>query len=245
MTNTTTAPVSPIAPTVPSQKFIDYLIKKAVEESASPEEVYRELIESTWARATSTKKHVSTAELVTNYTQKNTGLVNRIAETHTVMFNTLQKMTRGVPKELAWAQKRYVAISITGIFRKGTSFGSKPENITSKIANGTTTFSERDIVRLTVSGQAEPVDMPAYLLNNDPMAIAHYVRNLCKIHSENLAKEAAIAETVKQVNLKRQKENATKELEAILADQEARKIKQRKKNEGKARAKEFHTRAIV
>ena len=245
MTTTKTTPASPIAPNMPSKKFVDYLIKKAVEENASPEEAYRQLIESTWARATEAKKHFSTAELVTNYTQKNTGLISRIAETHTVMFNTLQKMTRGVPKELNWAQKRYVTISITGVFRKGTSYGSKLENITSKIANGTKTFSEGDIVRLAVSGQAEPVDMPAYLLNNDPMAIAHYVRNLCKIHSENLAKEAAIAETVRQVNLKRQKENATHELEVILAEQEARKIKQRKKNEGKARAKEFHLKATV
>lgn len=187
----TNATVTPEVEATPSSKYIDWLLKNSIDETDSPETTYRKLAEAVWAEATRKPAKPKASELITNYTNSNSELLNRIYEARTVINNTLRKMTDGYAEELLWAGSSR-PINIIGIFAPNPSFNRnrwepKDIDVTSKIQNGSLKLNDNHFIKFTYttySNEAKIGSIEVKYLNNDPMALAQMVRRVCRKNAE-------------------------------------------------------------
>lgn len=174
-----------VTPNLVSDKKADWLIRTATEGATSPEDVYRKLIELTYADATvDTRKKIPYQEILANYAKSQTVLQERLYFARKVAYNTAKKMTHGLPEELNWVYSINYQARITGIFR-GTAIGGREKDITAELAEGKTTIYRNDRVRFEIpsfNGTKFTGELPAYLLGNDPIAVAQYIREMGKSH---------------------------------------------------------------
>jgi len=211
--------------TVP-EKLANYLINTATEGSTSTEETYRKLIEATWQQATQTRKRIPVKELVTNYAVESNNFTERIRFAHEVAHNTLKKMTHGFPESLQWANIPAHDIRITGIYRTMGGYNAKPENILSRIASGKLTVNQHDTVRFQIVyyGKTYDGELPVRLLNNDPIAVAQYVRNICKAYAREQEASEARSLAAQKRELEKKMAELTKQMDRVT-QQQAKKIK--------------------
>lgn len=204
MTNTTITTVNEIVPAdnAPT-KFADYLIRVNAENTTSEtsEEAQRALINRVWAEATKpiTAK-TPTSTIVEAHTATTDALIERLRIAHTVIGNTLRKMTHGIPDSLLWG----VGTTQYYKFRINT------------IVNNTLHFS----YSYGYNGKWSEASIHLRYLNNDPIAVAQMVRIMCRAHAnEEYRKAEAVRATQRntlqtQIN---QLQNQIKTLEANYA----------------------------
>ncbi len=175
-------------PNLVSDKKAEWLIKTATAEATSPENVYRKLIELTYANATiDTRKRVPYREVISNYAKGVTDLNERLNFARTVAFNTAKKMTHGLPDNFAWAYLPKYEATIVGIFRGTDSNSGRERDITAELASGKATISSNDRIRFEVKdfrGSKVMGELPIHLLGNDPIAAAQYIRGIAKSHRQ-------------------------------------------------------------
>ena len=171
VTNSTTVTAS--EETALPEKLVNYFLRTASEGSTSQDEFNTKLIELVHAHAKNdNRRRIPATELVMNHAVVSTKLAERISEAQEVMFNTLRKMTHGIPEQLRWAQNRTRSIHVLGVYRHSTSFGStRSEDYTSKIASGKEPIRGYDSVTFEVTnsmGAKVVAEIPINLLNGDP-----------------------------------------------------------------------------
>lgn len=249
MENNTTTTNDQAIVNQPSEKFVDYLLRSASESNESTEETYRRIIQETWERATvDNRKRVPVEELVTNHFKNASLLENRVMEAAEVIRNTLRKMTGVIPQELEWAKNLNYSSKIAhidGIIKpRNPELRNSDLNVTSRILDKSLAYSDDFVVEFTFTsywGRENTGRIPLGLLKGDPMAVAQYVRKLCRAANkraiiENKAtalKEYndAVAEQKKIVERAAQKleiaqstkglKPTSKELKALKAQQKA------------------------
>lgn len=200
-----------------SDKTVDYFIRIASEGSSSDEEKCRKLIELVVEAMQRKRNNPSPTELATNYASANTAFAQRITEAREVAFNTLQKMTHGIPSELEWANTRYGTVQVTGIYRyvSPAGFGSsRLTNIESQIASGKMVAEGSDDIHFYVhyNGKSTAGQLPLRLLTGDPMLISQYVRKLCKNHRAAQLREEEKQRVDEQKKLVQQQKNLERQL---------------------------------
>lgn len=189
MENNTTTTNDQAIVNQPSEKFVDYLLRSASESNETAEETYRRIIQETWERATvDTRKRVPVEELVTNHFKNASLLENRVMEAAEVIRNTLRKMTGVIPKELEWATNlnySSVIAHIDGIIkpRNPEMRNSSDLNVTSQVLNKSLAYNDDYVVEFTFTSywnRENTGRIPLGLLKGDPIAVAQYVRKLCR-----------------------------------------------------------------
>lgn len=188
MENNTTTTNDQAIVNQPSEKFVDYLIRSASEGNESTEETYRRIIQETWERATvDTRKRVPVEELVTNHFKNASLLENRVMEAVEVIRNTLRKMTGAIPQELEWAKNLSYSSTIAhidGIIKpRNPELRNSDLNVTSKILDKSLAYNDDFVVEFTFTsywGRENTGRIPLGLLKGDPIAVAQYVRKLCR-----------------------------------------------------------------
>lgn len=230
-----------------SQKLIDYLVKLSAEENLSTEEMYRRLIENTLEHAkNSAPKRPSIETIVLNYATANDVLLRRLYATREVISNTLRKMTHGIPNELIWGCGAHRALTIIGLYRKVSSrYNTENENITSKVANGTTKLTETDMVKFSIAGQwssdkSQIAELPLSLLKGDPMAVAQMVRKACKEYAKQNEIEDLRDDSDRKKKLEAEIAKATGELLELEAAKQSKVEKLAQKEQAKARNAAYH-----
>ena len=209
------------AQNVPSEKFINFLIKSSTENAATPEEAYHNLIEATWAKATvDTRKRVPLNELAASYAKQHTELSARIREAQTVMANTLFKLRHmEIPEELKWAFQRSQHINIVGVFRQKTQYNQTSfVNITASAGNPAAELQPTDIVKFTIGNGGTEFSIELRYLNGDPIAVAQMVRRKVKIYNEKLNRNKVASIRKKQTELQKSIDALTKQLEQAKLD---------------------------
>lgn len=168
----------------PSEKFINWLIKENINPELSPEENYANIIRAAMEQANLKPKRQSVDSLIADYALSNKALADRLYTARTVINNTLRKMTHGYPPEFDWAHNSGL-LTIQGIYRKQSSWGNTHEgDITRELATGATTLKQSDFIKFTYDNGRKSASLSVEFLNNDPMALAQHVRNVCRAFAE-------------------------------------------------------------
>ncbi len=220
VTNSTTVTASEDK-TLP-EKLVNYFLRTAAEGNLSPEEFNTKLVELVHAHAKNdNRRRVPATELVLNHAVVSTKLVERINEAHEVIFNTLRKMTHGVPEQLRWAQSRTVSVHVLGVYRQSSFFGkTKSEDYTSNIASGKETIRGYDTVTFEVTNYLNTktiAEIPISLLNGDPIAVAQWVRSQCKVYAQAQQTEADKTVRDSKVQIESKMKELQKQLDEIAA----------------------------
>jgi uncharacterized coiled-coil protein SlyX len=169
------------------EKLIDYLVRTSTEGNETPEEIYRNLIEKTWAEATrKSKKDKLADKLFKESTVINSELKERISFALEVIHNTLRKLTYSIPEELS-TLPRSSSYKVEGIFyydavrrvevplsSKGADDFNVPQNAYVKISN----------VHAWDKSKGKEHKFPLEYLNRDPIFLSQMVRNRVKVHMQ-------------------------------------------------------------
>jgi len=209
MPNATIATVSPVNTHSPSSKLVDYLIRSNADDSLSPEENYRRIIEAAFEHATTKRrKHIPADEIASNYAKHSVPLMNRLMYFREHARNTARKITKGLPDEVKWVNG-YAPIVISGIYSGG-------KDITSEVAAGTVKVSKSDVVKFSVGAHLGQV--PVKFLTYDPMAASQYVRRLAKAYAVEVERENVRTLSKKKSELAAKKVSLEKQAAAAQAE---------------------------
>jgi hypothetical protein len=182
--NTTPATPEATVTTLP-EKLIDYLVRTSTEGNETPEEIYRNLIEKTWAEATrKSKKDKLADKLFKESTVINSELKERISFALEVIHNTLRKLTYSKPDDLT-SLPRYSSYKIEGIFY----YDSVKRTEVPVSSRGADDFNIPKGAYVKISdinswngNKGKEHQIPLEYLNRDPMYLSQMVRNRVKVH---------------------------------------------------------------